>query len=400
MKILSWNCQGLGRALTVRNLRDLVKNNNPSIIFLMEKKIKSGRIKKISRRCDFSQELYIEPEGLSGGLALWWHSSISLTVLYKSKNIIHTQVESASLKVPGFISFVYGPPKEGERRAVWDQIRRLAANMQDSWLLIGDFNDILTQSEKEGGNPRPLRKIINFQRLLSDCHLMDLEFKGAKYTWCNKRVATTVRERLDRAIGNVEFREDFDHALVFHIEPIGSDHHAVLVDCCFCGFKATRTFRFEANWTKHEDFLDAVKEGWADVRGEVANRIDDLIRRLKACKVRLVNWSKEAFPNFKRCIDQLKQKLECCNRGVLTEQTVAEAEHLTRQLEEAWAKEEVYWWQRSRIAWLSCGDRNTKFFHNSVIQRRQRNKIVRLKDDRGVWLEEREEINQAFNVFY
>ncbi|KAI9101525.1 hypothetical protein K1719_023769 [Acacia pycnantha] len=83
-----------------------------------------------------------------------------------------------------------------------------------------------------------------------------------------------------------------------------------------------------------------------------------------------------------------------------TPHVLSAIEELTSQIEDAWAKEESYWWQRSRISWLNSGDKNTKFFHTSVIQRRQRNKILRLKNDSGVWLEDKEEINKAFSTFY
>ncbi|KAI9122576.1 hypothetical protein K1719_006416 [Acacia pycnantha] len=79
---------------------------------------------------------------------------------------------------------------------------------------------------------------------------------------------------------------------------------------------------------------------------------------------------------------------------------LAEAEVLVGQIEDVWRKEEVYWWQRSRLSWLSCGDRNTKFFHSTVIQRRLRNKVLRLKGENGIWLEERSDINNAFSNFY
>ncbi|KAI9116910.1 hypothetical protein K1719_011909 [Acacia pycnantha] len=36
----------------------------------------------------------------------------------------------------------------------------------------------------------------------------------------------------------------------------------------------------------------------------------------------------------------------------------------------------------------------------NVIQRRQRNKVLRLKEGGGSWLEDRGEINEAFNAFY
>ncbi|KAK4274572.1 hypothetical protein QN277_017771 [Acacia crassicarpa] len=150
MKLLSWNCQGLGRALTVKNLRDLVSKFRPSILFLMETKMCSGKLKRIKRKCGFEQEITVDPRGLTGGLSVWWHDSITITVMYQSKNIIHVIAEANGLSVPNFISFVYGLPKEGARRGVWNTMRGLAAGVRGSWLVVGDFNDLLSQSEKEG----------------------------------------------------------------------------------------------------------------------------------------------------------------------------------------------------------------------------------------------------------
>ncbi|KAI9126130.1 hypothetical protein K1719_002551 [Acacia pycnantha] len=302
--------------------------------------MKNEKLKKIRRQCGFDQEVTVEPKGLAGGLAVWWKNSIDIDVLYKSKNIIHVVVETNSLSAPKLISFIYGPPKEGERRLTWDTLRKMALNVEVAWLVVGDFNDVLTQAEKEGGNPRSMRKIIKFQSLLYDCNLLDLEFKGSQFTWSNKRPGGIVRERLDRALGNVKFREEFVKALVFHIEPIGSDHHALIIDCCYQETKGIRL-----------------------------------------SNLRLSGLSMKT--SCRGVISQLRHKLNDCYKGQMTEETLVEAEDLIRQIEETWRKEESYWWQRSRVSWLTCGDKNTKFFHNVVIQRRLRNKILRLKNDSG-----------------
>ena len=94
MTLLAWNCQGLGRALTVKNLRDMVKRYRPSIVFLMETKCSSVKGSRIRMKCGFSHELYVNLIRLVGGLAVWWHNSITLTVLYKSKNLINEHILS------------------------------------------------------------------------------------------------------------------------------------------------------------------------------------------------------------------------------------------------------------------------------------------------------------------
>lgn len=57
------------------------------------------------------------------------------------------------------------------------------------------------------------------------------------------------------------------------------------------------------------------------------------------------------------------------------------------QIKVLWKREEKYWFQRSRVKWLKGGDRNSKFFHASTVQRRERNRIVRLKNEENVWVE-------------
>ena len=46
-------------------------------------------------------------------------------------------------------------------------------------------------------------------------------------------------------------------------------------------------------------------------------------------------------------------------------------------------QEGIYWKQKSKVKWLQEGEKNTKFFHNSVIQDRQSSRIVKLKKMEG-----------------
>lgn len=57
--------------------------------------------------------------------------------------------------------------------------------------------------------------------------------------------------------------------------------------------------------------------------------------------------------------------------------------------------EEIYWKQRSRVLWLSDGDRNCKLFHQRASGRKHKNTIRRLRDDAGIEHVGDEELEQV-----
>ena len=50
------------------------------------------------------------------------------------------------------------------------------------------------------------------------------------------------------------------------------------------------------------------------------------------------------------------------------------------------ACEEIFWRQKSRVKWLQEGDKNTSFFHQSVMANRAKLHIHKLQDDEGNWI--------------
>lgn len=58
------------------------------------------------------------------------------------------------------------------------------------------------------------------------------------------------------------------------------------------------------------------------------------------------------------------------------------------------------WYQKSRIEWLSSGDRNTSFFHLSTIARRWHNSIAAIKDDTGRWFHDKTQVKNHFVEFF
>ena len=63
-------------------------------------------------------------------------------------------------------------------------------------------------------------------------------------------------------------------------------------------------------------------------------------------------------------------------------------------------REEIMWKQRSRIMWLTEGDRNTRFFHLRASQRRRRNRISKLKKHDGTVTVNEEEMGAMATDFF
>ena len=172
MRLLSWNCQGLGNPWIVRSLRKLVRDQAPTVCFLMETRLDREGFDNKCGDLPFQNKVVVKKPNFGGGLALLWKSQVQLDVINYTDNFILAKVVEED-----------GP-----------------------WCCIGDFNAILHSSEKQSKYPPPFKQMEEFRTVLDSCNLADLGFIGDKYTWNNKRSgAANTRQRLDRAVANAEW---------------------------------------------------------------------------------------------------------------------------------------------------------------------------------------------------
>ncbi|KAL0433047.1 UNVERIFIED_CONTAM: hypothetical protein Slati_2639000 [Sesamum latifolium] len=161
---------------------------------------------------------------------------------------LRNQVSTEERGYRRFTGF-YSNPDTVRRKVSWALLQKLARISVRPWLCGGDFNEILSQAEKQGSLPRANWQIEEFRACLRDCRLLDLGFEGNIFTWSNHReFPNTIRARLDRAVSDSRWAHLFPTATVSHEEVDCSDHAAVWVhlrpehNCS----RKQRWFRFEA----------------------------------------------------------------------------------------------------------------------------------------------------------
>lgn len=71
MTTLAWNCRGLGDPQSVQALKDLVRAEDPMLVFVAETKANIIQMKKQKNEINqHLQALIVPSDGKSGGLAL------------------------------------------------------------------------------------------------------------------------------------------------------------------------------------------------------------------------------------------------------------------------------------------------------------------------------------------
>ena len=66
---------------------------------------------------------------------------------------------------------------------MWELLESLGHSNTLLWLCLGDYNEILSQTEKAGGHPRPIRQMDRFHMAISHYGFLDLGYRGSPFTW-------------------------------------------------------------------------------------------------------------------------------------------------------------------------------------------------------------------------
>ena len=104
-----------------------------------------------------------------------------LSLLGFSRNFIDVVVKIPNLPMWRMTGF-YGCPDRCRRRESWDILINLSNKSDLPWCIVGDFNDILMNSNKKGRVRHPPSLIVGFQTTIQQCGIFDIPLIGHPYT--------------------------------------------------------------------------------------------------------------------------------------------------------------------------------------------------------------------------
>ncbi|KAF7143502.1 hypothetical protein RHSIM_Rhsim05G0149000 [Rhododendron simsii] len=305
--------------------------------------------------------------GLSGGLGIFWNDSVVFEVFKFGSFFIDMQVKCVNSSSSWHLINVYLSPVDSIRYQQFNSLSEHVRNLHSEVVIWRDFNDILDQGEKRGGVLRDRWSFVRFQSFIEACGLADLGFRGYPFTWGNNRRGNDfVESRLDRTLVSSQWATHYNQALVEHLDCIGSDHKALLLKITTEVRRRVTPFRFDARWN---------------------------------CRLALKSWRVKQNLNSRKKIDQACEEikvLESEGRELHNDRLT----NLENQMANEWAKEELYWQQKSHHKWLQSGDRNTSYFHASTVERRRRNHISGIESAFGAGISDQQGIVNEFQSFF
>ena len=151
------------------------------VCFLMETKLDKEGLEKFCGDLPFPNKIVVKQPNSGGGLALMWKRVVQMELINYTANHILMKVKEEDGQEWIFIGF-YGWPEASQHGKSWALLNNLKSFVDGPRVCVGDFNAILSSTEKCSRISPQQRMMDDFREALELANLMDLGFKGYPYT--------------------------------------------------------------------------------------------------------------------------------------------------------------------------------------------------------------------------
>ncbi|KAK1381256.1 hypothetical protein POM88_028000 [Heracleum sosnowskyi] len=324
----------------------------------------------------------------------WDPGQYDVMELFTTDQVIHCLVNQISSGDHFFCSVIYAENDHVIRRQLWHSLNIFSQLVGNSpWVLLGDFNAILSLTQSKGGVIGPSPVISEFKDCTMKIGVMDLHYSGVQFTWSGSPHGTGIVKKLDRALINSAFLNKHSGAKCKFLTRGTSDHSPIVVI-----FDVT--FKFQNFVAYRNNFLDLVKSKWRDK--VIGVRMFQVVQKLRNLKPVFRNAAWES-DNLSSTVQGLSEELKLIqvelDNDPFNENLKTREACCLRNYSIAALEEKRFLKQQSKIHWLRVGDQNNEFFHKSLQTRKNRNRISSILNDEGRCVESQEMVDQ-FVSFY
>uniref|UniRef100_A0A803PQ90 DUF4283 domain-containing protein n=1 Tax=Cannabis sativa TaxID=3483 RepID=A0A803PQ90_CANSA len=201
-------------------------------------------------------------------IVAWQPSAYSVDIKYCSSQLVHCYIHSMKQNEKFFVTFIYGFNDEQKREELWGNLEKLATGIQEPWIILGDFNEILYANERVGrkAQSNPSQRLRDCMEL---CEITDLKFSGSFLTWNNKQKPDDrIFSKIDRAMVNPQWSCSFPNSKAVFLPKLSFDHIPILVSIYQDWSSRKKPFRYYNMWKLAPDFDAKVIQCWnEDVKG-------------------------------------------------------------------------------------------------------------------------------------
>lgn len=168
------------------------------------------------------------------------------------------------------------------------------------------------------------------------------------------------------------------------------------------GSSFRKPFKYFNFWADHKEFIPVVRSVWCKyVKGSPMFRTCCKLRYLKPL---LKDLNKKDFSDLTSRVQCLRSELESTqiklDKVPLNLAVQANERNLCKRYVDLCKAEESLAHQKSRVNWLSLGDRSTNFFFRSIRNNQNRSRISRVTLENGVRLTNPSDIQNAFVTYF
>ncbi|XP_009768813.1 uncharacterized protein [Nicotiana sylvestris] len=186
--------------------------------------------------------------------------------------------------------------------------------MVEAWLILGDFNTVLSINDRINGNHVSQSEVVDFQACVEDTGMGLLNRKGCQWSWCNKRdVTDRIYNNINWSLENSYWFMQYSYVEAVYDNYGVSDHSPILLCTKVTRNYLPKPFRPLIVLLHEEEFSKIVQEVWAQ---KITGYTMYLVwQKLQILGSRAKGMNK-AYNSVDKKIEILKDHLQKVQKGI------------------------------------------------------------------------------------